>query len=144
MKVEDLIRSRTDVYFISGQTTVQEAASYLRQKQVRAVGVRDESGKLVGVVSQSDISDQVAAENKCPAWVHVSEIMTRNLVTVSPAMSLDDCLRLMEKHGIYHLLVVDEQEQFRGMISVQDLLKVIASDQKARADMLEDYISPSH
>jgi CBS domain-containing protein len=144
MKVLDLIQSRTDVFSVTGQTTVQEAAGYLRQKQVRAAGVRDEAGKLIGVLSQSDISDQVAAENKCPAWIRVSEIMTRELITVSPEESLDDCLRLMEKHGIYHLLVVDGQGQYRGMISVQDLLRVIASDQKARADMLEDYISPSH
>lgn len=144
MKVLDLIQSRTDVFSVTGQTTVQEAATYLRQKQVRAVGVRDEAGRLIGVLSQSDISDQVAAENKCPAWIRVSEIMTRELITVSPEESLDDCLRLMEKHGIYHLLVVDGQGRYCGMISVQDLLKVVASDQKARADMLEDYISPSH
>jgi CBS domain-containing protein len=144
MKVQDVIQSRTDVFSITGQTTVQEAASYLRQKQVRAVGVRDAAGKLMGVVSQSDISDQVAAENKCPAWVHVSEIMTRQLITIPPEAPLEECLRLMEQHGIYHLLVVDGQGQYRGMISVQDLLKVMASDQKARADMLEDYISPPH
>ena len=48
----------------------------------------------------------------------------------------------MEKHGIYHLLVVDEKGGFRGMISVTDLLQLIASDQKARADMLEAFIFP--
>ena len=48
----------------------------------------------------------------------------------------------MEKHGIYHLLVVDEKGSFRGMISVTDLLQLIASDQKARADMLEAFIFP--
>jgi CBS domain-containing protein len=144
MTVQDLIQSRTDVFSITAETTVQETASYLRRKQVRAVGVRDAAGKLLGVVSQSDISDQVAAENKCPAWMRVSEIMSRELITVPPETPLEECLLLMEKHGIYHLLVVDARGEYRGMISVQDLLKVIASDQKARADMLEDYISPTH
>ncbi len=50
----------------------------------------------------------------------------------------------MEEHGIYHLLVVDDKGNYHGMISVQDLLRVIASDEKARADMLEDFISPKH
>src|SRR2546422_5360159 len=75
MKVNDLIASRKEIYSISDTTTVHEAARYLRDKGVRAVGVLDAVGRLVGVVSQSDISDKVAAENKCPAWMRVSEIM---------------------------------------------------------------------
>ena len=142
MKVADLISGRKEVYSIASDTTVHDAARYLREQQVRAVGVLDAAGKLVGVVSQSDISDKVAAENKCPAWMRVSEIMTTELVTVSTEMSIDECLRRMEKHGIYHLLVVDEKGSFRGMISVTDLLQLIASDQKARADMLEAFIFP--
>ena len=142
MKVADLIQSRTDIFSIPEDATVQEAACYLREKHVRAVGVRNRQGKVVGVLSQSDVSDKVAAENKCPAWVRASEIMSTQLVTVSPELSLDECLRLMEKHGIYHLLVVNEKDDYRGMISVQDLLAVIASDEKARADMLEDFMFP--
>jgi CBS domain-containing protein len=142
MKVADLIHSRTDIFSIPEETTVQEAACYLREKQVRAVGVRNPQGKVVGVVSQSDVSDKVAAENKCPAWVRAREIMSTKLVTVSPELPLEECLRLMEKHSIYHLLVIGEKGEYRGMISVQDLLAVIASDQKARADMLEDFMFP--
>ena len=142
MKVADLIGSRKDVYSITEDTTVHEAARYLRERQVRAVGVLNSAAKLVGVISQSDISDKVAAENKCPAWMRVSEIMSKDLVLVAPEMSLDECLRLMEKHGIYHLLVLDNKDSYRGMISVTDLLQVIASDHKARADLLEAFVFP--
>lgn len=142
MKVADLIASRKEVFSVTDETTVHDAARYLRDKEVRAAGVLDNHGKLVGVFSQSDISDKVAAENKCPAWLRVAEIMSTDLITVGPAMSIDDCMRLMDKHGIYHLLVVDESAVFRGMISVTDLLRVIASDHKARADMLEAYVFP--
>ena len=140
MKVEDLIRSRSEIYSITEDMTVHDAARYLREKQVRSVGVLRSSGELVGVVSQADISDKVAAENKCPAWMRVSEIMTSHPITVPPGTHLDECVRLMEKHGIYHLPVVAEGETYRGMISAQDLLRVIASDEKARADMLESFL----
>ena len=140
MKVEDLIHSRSEVYSVTEDVTVHDVARYLRERQVRAVGVLRSGGTLVGVVSQSDISDKVAAENKCPSWMRVSEIMTPHPVTVPPATHLDECVRLMEKHGIYHLPVVDESETYHGMISVQDLLRVIASDEKARADMLESFL----
>jgi CBS domain-containing protein len=142
MAVRDLIRSREEVFSIPPDMTVHDAARYLRDKQIRSVGVLDGTGKLVGVVSQADISDRVAAENKCPAWMRVSEIMSTNLVCITPEMALDECLRLMEKHGIYHLLVVDSLEKFCGMISVSDLLQVIASDHKQRADLLESFAFP--
>ena len=142
MKVADLISSRREVFSIREDTTVHDAARYLRDREVRAVGVVDPEGLLVGVVSHSDVSDKVAAENKCPAWMRVSEIMTRRLVTATPETSLEDCMRLMEQHGIFHLVVMDGGKGFRGMISVTDLLRTFATDQKARADMLEAMIFP--
>jgi predicted transcriptional regulator len=142
MKVSDLIAGRKVVFSIADDTTVYDAARYLREKEVRAVGVCAPKGKLVGVVSQTDISDKVAAENKCPAWMRVSEIMSTDLVTVPPETPLYECLQLMDKHRIYHLLVVDEKAGYRGTISVQDLLKVIATDEKARADLLEAFMFP--
>ena len=140
MTVLDLIGSRAEVYSVRDDVTVHEAARYLREREVRAAGVLNANGALAGVVSQSDISDKVAAENKCPAWMRVSEIMSTSLVTVTPDRPVADCLRLMEQHGIYHLLVVDAGGSYRGMLSVSDLLRVIASDEKARADMLEAFL----
>ena len=142
MKVSELIGSRKEVYSINDEMSVHLAAQYLREKQVRSVGVTDSAGKLVGVLSQSDIADKVAAENKCPAWMKVSDIMTRDLITVTPEIALDECLRLMEKHSIFHLLVLDTQQKYMGMLSVTDLLRVIASDEKERADLLEAFIFP--
>ncbi len=142
MKVGDLIGSRKEVYSISEETSVHEAAQYLREKQVRTVGVVDANGKLAGVISQSDISDKVAAENKCPAWMKASDIMTRELVTVTAEKTLEECLRLMEQNSIFHLIVLNERGEFRGMLSISDILRVIASDEKARADLLEAFIFP--
>lgn len=142
MDVAEVIHARREVFAVSEEMSVHDAARYLRERQVRAVGVLDRTGKLTGVISQSDISDKVAAENKASSSMKVCEIMTRDLVTVLPDMVLEECLLRMEKHGIFHLLVVDSQGVFRGMISVTDLLQVIASDQKARADMLESLLFP--
>jgi len=143
VKVSELIGSRKEVYSITEDTSVHQASQYLREKQVRAVGVVNAAGKLVGVMSHSDVSDKVAAENKCPAWMKASDIMTRELVTVTPQMTLEDCLRLMDENTIFHLIVLDEGQVFRGMLSVSDILRVVASDEKARADLLESFIFPS-
>lgn len=140
MTVSTLTASRAEVFSIAEATTVHAAARYLREKQVRAVAVRNGHGKVVGVVSQSDISDKVAAENRFPEQIRASEIMSTRLVSVSPQESIERCFELMEQHGIYHLLVMAEDGVYRGMISVQDLLKIMAFENKVRADNLEDYI----
>jgi CBS domain-containing protein len=144
MNVRDLLASRKEVFSIRDDFTVHDAARYLREKHLRAAGVVDAHGQVLGVVSQSDISDKVAAENKCPAWMRVTEIMSRNPVTVRLDTTLDECVRLMEKHGFFHLLVLDEQAGFMGMLSVQDILRVLAMDQKERADLFEAMIFPQH
>jgi len=142
MKVSDLIGSRREVFSLPEDASVHQAAQYFRERQVRSAGVLDANGRLIGVLSQSDISDKVAAENKCPAWMKVSEIMSRDLITVGLDMTLEDCLGLMDQHGIYHLLVMDGLSNFRGMVSVRDLLRVLATDHKERADLLQAFIDP--
>jgi CBS domain-containing protein len=141
-KVSDLLGNRTDIYCLHESMTVHEAASYLRERQVRAAAVCDACRNLIGVLSQSDISDKVAAENRCPAWIKVTEIMETELIRVTPETGIEECLRLMELHSIYHLLVVGQSGDYHGMISAQDLLKVVASDYKSRAELLESWAFP--
>src|SRR5271169_1702502 len=124
MKVSDLIGSRKAVYSIPEASSVLDAAKYLREKQVRSAGVVDTTGKLIGVVSHSDLSDKLAAENKCPSWMKITEIMSTDLVTVTPEKSFEECLRLMEEYGVYHLLILGPGDNYLGMLSVSDLLKV--------------------
>jgi predicted transcriptional regulator len=140
MKVADLIGPRKEIFSIPEEQTVLQAAQYLHERQVRAAGVVNATGEIVGVISQSDISDKVAAHNKCPAWVKVSDIMSRPLYTVTPDMTFDESLRLMEQRGVHHLVVMDEHNEFRGMLSVNDMMKVMVADEKERADLLESYV----
>ena len=68
--------------------------------------------------------------------------MSRGLITVTSDVTLEDCLRLMDQNTIFHLIVLDERQGFRGMLSISDILRVVASDEKARADLLESFIFP--
>ena len=76
--------------------------------------------------------------------MRISEIMSVNLVSVPLDTPLDECVRLMEKNGIFHLMVQDDKGGYMGMLSVQDLLRVIVNDHKERADLLEAMMFPQH
>ena len=141
-KVRDLIGNRTEVYSLSVDDTVHRAAVYLRDRQVRATIVCDERACPVGVIAQSDISDKVAAEHLCPSWTRVRDVMSTGLISVTPESNVEECVRLMEKHKIYHLVVVDHSGRSLGMISAQDVLRMVASDEKARADLLQSWAFP--
>jgi hypothetical protein len=62
-----------------------------------------------------------------------SDIMTRALVTLTPDMTLEDCLRLMDQNTSFHLIVLDLKQGFRRMLSISDILRVVASDEEAGA-----------
>src|SRR4026209_2370712 len=110
--VSDVIRDREQVYCISNQMTVAEAALYLRDRGIRATGVCNLSGKIVGVVSQSDISDKVVAENFRPSEVSVQSIASSNLIKVTSDTEIETALSVLQRNGVYHLIVEDDDGRF--------------------------------
>jgi predicted transcriptional regulator len=142
--VRDAIKERQQVYSISNQATVAEAARYLKDRGIRATGVCNLSGKVVGVVSQSDISDKVVAENYRPAEVKVQAIASQNLIKIAPDAECKAAMQLMHDNGVYHLIVEDESGAFLGMISMRDCVAMSAAEEKERADMYENYAFPNY
>lgn len=142
--VHDIIKDRNEVYCISNQMTAAEAARYLKDRGIRATGVCDLSGKIVGVVSQSDISDKVVAENSLPSEVNVQSISSTNLIKVMSETEVESALQVLQQHGVYHLIVEDAAGKFLGMVSMRDCVAMRGQEEKERAEMLKDYAFPNY
>ncbi len=142
--VHDIIKDRNEVYCISNQMTAAEAARYLKDRGIRATGVCDLSGKIVGVVSQSDISDKVVAENFLPSEVNVQSISSTNLIKVAPEAEVSKAMQTMLENGVYHLIVEDGAGKFSGMVSMRDCNAMKVEEEKERAEMLKDYAFPNY
>lgn len=142
--VRDIIKDRQEVYCISNQMTAAEAARYLKDRGIRATGVCDISGKIVGVVSQSDISDKVVAENFRPSEVNVQSISSTNLIKVTSETQVETALQVLQQHGVYHLIVEDADGKFLGMVSMRDCVAMKGDEEKERAEMLTDYAFPNY
>ena len=142
--VRDIIKDRKEIYCISNQTTAAEAARFLKDRGIRATGVCNLSGKIVGVVSQSDISDKVVAENYRPSEVSVSAIASANLIKVSEDTEIAHALVVMQANGVYHLIVEDSEGTFLGMVSMRDCGLMRGEEEKERAEMLKDYAFPNY
>jgi len=110
----------------------------MRDHRVRAILVIDD-GKLVGIVSQGDCAIKVLLPHNNPKQVLVSEVMTRNPLTVSLSNSLDECMAIMVHKHIRHLPVV-EADKVVGIVSVGDMVKSIIEHQGDQIKFLETYI----
>lgn len=123
---------------ITPDATVFEALQVLAEHEVGALLVID-GGRLVGIVSERDYTRKVALQGKNSRDIRVSDIMTRDVVVVSPRSRSRECMALMSSRRIRHLPVVDGDQPV-GMLSIRDILDDIIADQEATIEQLEAYI----
>ena len=116
-------------------STVMEAARLMRDEDAGLIPVV-EGEKLVGTVTDRDIAIRVVAEGKSPESITVGEIASRELVTIGPQQDLDEALRLMARHQIRRLTVVEEDGRLVGIVAQADIARN-ASDAKT-GDLVED------
>ena len=95
-----------------------------------------EGDKLVGTVTDRDIALRVVAEGKNPETTTVGEIASRDLVTIDPEQDLDEALRLMARHQVRRLPVVEEDGRLVGIVAQKDVA-ANASDERV-GDVVED------
>jgi CBS domain-containing protein len=128
----------SQVWTISPDATVYEAIQMMADRNVGVLLVT-ENGKLVGIISERDYTRKVVLRGKTSRHTAVREILSGNVVQVSPAHTVEDCMRLMTQHHIRHLPVLDG-ETLVGLVSIGDLVNWIISAQSSRIQQLQTYI----
>ena len=116
-------------------STVMEAARLMRDEDAGLIPVV-EGEMLVGTVTDRDIAIRVVAEGKSPESITVGEIASRELVTIDPQQGLDEALRLMARHQVRRLPVVEEDGKLVGIVAQADIARN-ASDAQT-GDLVED------
>lgn len=129
----------SEVYAISPTATVYEAIAMMADKGVGALLVM-EGEKLAGIVSERDYTRKVILKGRSSREALVEEIMTREVVTASPEITVAEGMRLMTDHRIRHLPFVSEGRVV-GVVSIGDLVKAIISEQEETITHLTNYIT---
>ena len=138
--VLELLKNREVAFYqVASSVTVFEALRLLAEYGVGALIVVDD-GKLVGVVSERDYTRKVALQGKNSKETTVAEIMTAEVITVSPTTGTRACMTLMSQKKIRHLPVV-EGAKVLGMISIRDIMDDIIADHEQTISQLTSYIS---
>jgi CBS domain-containing protein len=105
-----------------------DAARLMRDEDVGLIPIV-ESDRLVGTITDRDIAVRLVAEGKSPEKTRVADIASRELVTIDPDQDVDEALRLMAKHQVRRLPVVEEDGKLVGIVAQADIAKHVPAVQ---------------
>ncbi len=127
------------VLSVSPDATVYDALALMARYDIGALVVLD-GDRLCGMFSERDYARKVVLLGRSSRTMPVAEIMTRDVVTVTPCRTVDDCMAVMTDHHIRHLPVL-EDDQVVGLVSIGDVVKAQLDEQRFVIEQLEHYIA---
>ncbi|QDO89486.1 CBS domain-containing protein [Ornithinimicrobium ciconiae] len=140
MRVSDILRKKGDsVVTLPSSTTVAELLEALDDHHIGAVVVVDD-GAVVGIVSERDVIRHLHAGRDQSSGL--SEIMTREVHSVTTRDDLNELAATMTERRIRHLPVIDDGA-LKGIISIGDVVKARLVALEAERDHLEGYLRRS-
>ena len=126
-----------EVYLAEAEESTYSAAQRMREHSVGTLVVLDKDKKPSGIVTDRDLVMKVIAEGKNPAEVKVSQVMTIHPRTLREDMPIEDGLHMMRGGQFRRLPVVDDKGALQGLVSIDDILELLAEELSQIAKIIE-------
>jgi CBS domain-containing protein len=107
---------------IDAEKSVAYAAKMMKEEDVGLAPIV-EGDKLIGMLTDRDIAIRVVAEGRDPDQVKVRDVASKEVVTIDPQQDLDEALRIMGKHQVRRLPVVEEDGKLVGVVAQADIAR---------------------
>jgi CBS domain-containing protein len=120
---------------IGPSASVVEAARLMRDEHVGALPITD-GDTLVGMITDRDITTRVVAEAADLATTSVGDVYSQDLISVEPDKDLEEALRLMARHQVRRLPVV-EDGRLVGIVAQADIALTLSEDEKKTGELVE-------
>jgi len=142
-KVRNLLQTKgNEIFAVEPSIMVYRAIELMCEKNIGGLLIV-ENKKLVGIFTERDYARKLILRGKSSKDTPIRDLMTSNLITVTPDTSVDDCMRVMTGRKIRHLPVLDNG-QLVGLISIGDVVRFVIEEQKSIIEHLEHYITGHH
>ena len=109
--------------------SIVEAAKLMRGEETGIAPIVD-GGRLIGVITERDITIRVVAEGRDPRTTNVEEIASRDLVTIDPDQDLDDALEVMALHDVKRLPVIEDDGTLVGIVARADVARHLEAERE--------------
>ena len=140
MQISQLLRHKgREVATIDGSESVRAALGVLADKGIGALVVSSDGRRIDGIVSERDVARGLHAHGAGLLAQPVSSVMTAEVHTCSPHMSVHDLARTMTDHRVRHVPVV-EDGALVGIVSIGDVVKARLDELEEERKQLVDYI----
>jgi len=137
--VNDLLKSGLgSPVVIAATDTVHRALRLMVENNTGSLAVTD-AGHMVGIFTEGDFFQNMTRIGSASLNTPIGEIMTKNIITVRPEQTLEECLELMTRFQVLHLPVKDG-EKLVGNVSKHDVMERIISARQDLIERLENYI----
>ncbi|MBZ5635888.1 MAG: CBS domain-containing protein [Acidobacteriia bacterium] len=120
MRVEDVMTKEVSV--CSPATNAAAAAEIMWNRDCGILPVLEDSGQLVGMVTDRDLFIALGTQNRNPSDLPVGEIMHREPSACSPEDDIRNALKTMAKQRLRRLPVVDKSRAIKGLLSIDDVI----------------------
>jgi CBS domain-containing protein len=124
---------------IGKSVSVVEAARLMREQDIGSLPITDDE-KLVGMITDRDITTRVVAEAADPKMTTVEDVYSRDLISVEPDKDLEEALRLMARHQVRRLPVV-EDGRLVGIVAQADI--ALRENETKTGELVEAISEPS-
>jgi CBS domain-containing protein len=124
---------------IGQSASVVEAALLMREEDIGSLPITDDE-KLVGMITDRDITTRVVAEAADPKMTSVGDVYSRDLISVEPDKDLEEALRLMARHQVRRLPVV-ENGRLVGVVAQADI--ALTENETKTGELVEAISEPS-
>jgi CBS domain-containing protein len=118
---------------VTPQTTVKEAASLMKSEDVGALPVVESEGskRLVGMITDRDITIRVVADGRDLGSATVRDAMSQGATTARVSDDVDDVMQVMGREQVRRIPIVDERNELVGIVSQADVVRKASSDRKS-------------
>ena len=124
---------------IGQSASVMEAARLMRERDIGSLPITDDE-QLVGMITDRDITTRVVAEGADPQTTSVSDVFSQDLISIEPGNDLEEALRLMARHQVRRLPVV-ENGRLVGIVAQADI--ALRENEKRTGELVEAISAPS-
>jgi predicted transcriptional regulator len=125
---------------LSEDHSARKAVQMFATFNIGCIAVTDTQNHVVGVLSERDYINKIAAQGKDDSIVKIKDIYTPNIIVAKKNDTLEQCMNKMLIKDIRHLLVIDDaNNEFIGMISIKDLIQEIMRDKDDIITRLTDF-----